>query len=426
MMAIGIKQWIQQVTDRALEILDLKSEGIPLDDLISQCHAVLSRRGEATGLALAGSVVASWQALESNQHLSFFQALIAEFGPDQERLQQAIADYQKNVDDVNVMRLHQAAEAKRQELFRRINAAPNGLQTLILMREALRRLLREHPELKPIDQDLVHLFTSWFNKGFLRLERIDWQTPAAVLEKLIQYESVHEIQGWDDLRRRLAEDRLCFAYFHPVIPDEPLIFVEVALVQGMSDAIAPLLDSPPAPPIAADAAVFYSINNCQPGLAGVSFGNLLIKQVVSVLQAEHPRLKRFVTLSPIPGLRLWLETEGREFLHRFESSDDETVLKSIVAQYLTSGHGAKLKDPVARFHLGNGATLERINANADLSSRGQQQSFGFMVNYLYELDDIVRNHEQLMESGQIATSKDVQQLLKKTRKHQLKELSHDA
>jgi malonyl-CoA decarboxylase len=194
----------------------------------------------------------------------------------------------------------------------------------------------------------------------------------------------------------------------------------------MSDAIAPLLDSPPAPPIAADTAVFYSINNCQPGLAGVSFGNLLIKQVVSVLQAEHPRLKRFVTLSPIPGLRLWLETEGLEFLHRFESSDDETALKSIVAQYLTSGRGAKLKDPVARFHLGNGATLERINANADLSSRGQQQSFGFMVNYLYELDDIVRNHEQLMESGQIATSKDVQQLLNKTRKHQLKELSHDA
>ena len=425
-MPAGIKGWIQQVTDRALEMLDLKSDGIPLDDLIALCHAVLSRRGEATGLALAGSVVSSWHGLKPSDHLGFFQRLIVEFGPDQGRLNQAIADYQASLDDASAMSLHQAAEAKRQELFRRMNAAPDGLQTLILMREALRKLLRDHPELKPIDQDLVHLFTSWFNKGFLRLERINWQTPAAVLEKLIQYESVHEIQGWDDLRRRLAEDRLCFAYFHPVIPDEPLIFVEVALVQGMADAIGPLLDTPPAPPVSADTAVFYSINNCQPGLAGVSFGNLLIKQVVSVLQAEHPKLKRFVTLSPIPGLRRWLDTEGQEFLPLFEVSTHHDELKPLVAKYLTSGQGAKLKDPVARFHLGNGATLERINANADLSRRGQKESFGFMVNYLYELDDIVRNHEQLMETGQIATSKEVQQLLKKNIKHKMKELSYDA
>jgi malonyl-CoA decarboxylase len=425
-MPTGIKEWIQQVTDRALEILDLKSDGVPLDDLISQCHAVLSRKGEATGLALAGSVVASWHALDASEHLAFFRSLIEEFGPDRARLDQAIMDYQSSNDESFAMALHQAAEAKRQELFRRMNAAPNGLQTLILMREALRKLLRDHPELKPIDQDLVHLFTSWFNKGFLRLERINWQTPAAVLEKLIQYESVHEIQGWEDLRRRLAEDRLCFAYFHPVIPDEPLIFVEVALVQGMADAIGPLLDTPPAPPTSADTAVFYSINNCQPGLAGVSFGNLLIKQVVSVLQAEHPKLKRFVTLSPIPGLRRWLDTEGQECLSLFEASTDHAELKPVVAKYLTSGQGAKLKDPVARFHLGNGATLERINANADLSSRGQKQSFGFMVNYLYELDAMVSNHEQLMETGEIATSKDVQQLLKKNIKHKMKELSYDA
>ena len=425
-MPVGIKGWIQQVTGRALEILDLKSDGIPLDDLIALCHAVLSRRGEATGLALAGSVVSSWHGLKQSDHLGFFQRLIVEFGPDHECLNQAIADYQASLDEASAMSLHQAAEAKRQELFRRMNAAPDGLQTLILMREALRKLLRDHPELKPIDQDLVHLFTSWFNKGFLRLERINWQTPAAVLEKLIQYESVHEIQGWDDLRRRLAEDRLCFAYFHPVIPDEPLIFVEVALVQGMADAIGPLLDTPPAPPTSADTAVFYSINNCQPGLAGVSFGNLLIKQVVSVLQAEHPKLKRFVTLSPIPGLRRWLDTEGQEFLPLFEASTRHDELKPLVANYLTSGQGAKLKDPVARFHLGNGASLERINADADLSRRGQVESFGFMVNYLYELDDIVSNHEQLMETGQIATSKEVQQLLKKNIKHKMKELSYDA
>ena len=423
MMSGGIKKWIQQVTEKALDLLDLKSEGILLDDLIAHCHAVLSRRGEATGLALAASVVSSWQALDRADHLTFFRRLINEFGPDRDRLEFAIIDYQASPDEVAIMNLHQAAEANRQELFRRINSAPNGLQTLILMREELRKLLRDHPELRPIDQDFVHLFTSWFNKGFLELERINWQTSATVLEKLIQYESVHEIQGWDDLRRRLAEDRLCFAYFHPVIPDEPLIFVEVALVQGMADAIAPLLETEPVLPVDADTAVFYSINNCQPGLAGVSFGNLLIKQVVSVLQAQHPSLKNFVTLSPIPGLRRWLESDGQMFLSRFEMAADKQDLKAIVAQYLTDGNGPKLRDPVARFHLGNGATLERINAEADLSARGLKQSFGFMVNYRYELDLIVSNHEKLMESGQIATSREIQQLLKKITRPPLKELS---
>ena len=423
MMSGGIKKWIQQVTEKALDLLDLKSEGILIDDLIAHCHAVLSRRGEATGLALAASVVSSWQALDRADHLIFFRRLIDEFGPDRDRLEFAITDYQASLDEVAIMNLHQAAEANRQELFRRINSAPNGLQTLILMREELRKLLRDHPELRPIDQDFVHLFTSWFNKGFLELERINWQTSATVLEKLIQYESVHEIQGWDDLRRRLAEDRLCFAYFHPVIPDEPLIFVEVALVQGMADAIAPLLETEPVLPVDADTAVFYSINNCQPGLAGVSFGNLLIKQVVSVLQAQHPSLKNFVTLSPIPGLRRWLESDGQMFLSRFEMAADKRDLKAIVAQYLTDGNGPKLRDPVARFHLGNGATLERINAEADLSARGLKQSFGFMVNYRYELDLIVSNHEKLMESGQIATSREIQQLLKKITRPPLKELS---
>ena len=422
-MSGGIKKWIQQVTEKALDLLDLKSEGILLDDLIAHCHAVLSRRGEATGLALAGSVVLSWQALDRADHLKFFRRLIDEFGPDRDRLERAIIDYQASLDEPAIMNLHQAAEPKRQELFRRINSAPNGLQTLILMREELRKLLRDHPELGPIDQDFIHLFTSWFNKGFLELERINWQTSATVLEKLIQYESVHEIEGWDDLRRRLAEDRLCFAYFHPVIPDEPLIFVEVALVQGMAEAIAPLLETLPVSPVDADTAVFYSINNCQPGLAGVSFGNLLIKQVVSVLQAQHPNLKNFVTLSPIPGLRRWLQSDGQMFLSQFEEAADKQDLKAIVAQYLTDGNGPKLRDPVAQFHLGNGATLERINAEADLSARGLEQSFGFMVNYRYELDLIVSNHEQLMESGQIATSKEIQQLLKKITRLPLKELS---
>lgn len=415
-MAAGIKQWIQQVTDRAMEMLDLRATESPLEDLLSHCHAVLSRRGEATGLALAGSVVHSWRELPQDCHVIFFERLLAEFGPDPTGLQAAIDAYQRTHDEADAFKLLQAAQADRQELFRRINAAPHGLQTLIHMREVLRHLIAQRPHLKTVDQDFVHLFTSWFNKGFLKLEVINWDTPAAILEKLIQYESVHEIQGWDDLRRRLAEDRLCFGYFHPVMPDEPLIFVEVALVKGMSEAIGPLLETPPAPPDNADTAVFYSINNCQPGLAGVSFGNLLIKQVVSVLQHDHPGLKRFVTLSPIPGLRAWVNAHHPDWLDEFEQGQDRESLRTLVAQYLTDRSGQRLRDPVARFHLGNGATLERINPNADHSARGWQQSFGFMVNYLYELDLIETHHEQLMEHGQIATSKSVQSLLKKVLK----------
>lgn len=412
-MVIAIKQWIQQVSDRAREMLDMRSSESPVDDLISHCHAVLSRRGEATGLALAGCVVGSWHALPKDLQVEFFECLLAAFGPDGSRLEEAIANYQRDHSDASALVLHQAAESRRQELFRRINAVPDGLPTLIAMRAALRGHLKQYPHLKTIDQDFVHLFTSWFNKGFLNLEKISWDTPAAVLEKLIQYESVHEIQGWDDLRRRLAEDRLCFAYFHPVMPEEPLIFVEVALVKGMADSIGSLLDTPPSTPRDADTAVFYSINNCQPGLSGVSFGNLLIKQVVSVLQRDHPKLKRFVTLSPIPGLRAWVINEKPEWHDAFEAGNHPDELLVLVAQYLTSWNGKRLRDPVAWFHLGNGAKLERINPQADKSSRGLSQSFGFMVNYLYELDEIVTNHEQLMEQGQIAASKSIHNHLKK-------------
>lgn len=423
-MSVGIKQWIQQVTDRAREMLDLHPSESPLEDLVSHCHAVLSRRGEATGLALAGSVVSSWRELPEAQQVAFFERLLTEFSVDTEALEAALAAYRSHPDGAHTMALHQAAEARRQELFRRINAAPDGLQTLIHMREVLRQHTRTNPELKAIDLDFVHLFSSWFNKGFLKLEEINWDTPAAILEKLIHYESVHAIQGWDDLRRRLAEDRLCFGYFHPVMPDEPLIFVEVALTQGMADAVAPLLETEPSAPVDADTAVFYSINNCQPGLAGVSFGNLLIKQVVSVLKQAHPNLKRFVTLSPIPGLRQWVESERPEFSDDFEVGASSEGLKSAVAEYLTDWNGKRLRDPVARFHLGNGATLERINARADLSARGTQQSYGFMVNYLYELDHMVTHHEQLMEHGRIATSREVQQLLKKITQRNKKEPSH--
>ncbi len=406
-MPIGIREWFQQVTDRALEILDLNNSDSPLDDLVNHCNSVLSRKGEATGLALASAVVESWRRLPISDHLAFFEYISDNFGPDIEELTLTLDKYRDRPCQELLTKIHKVSEPRRQELFRRINAAPDGLEVLIHMRESLGKLIQKHSKLDSIDMDFIHLFGSWFNKGFLRLENINWQTPAATLEKLIQYESVHEIHGWDDLRRRLAKDRLCFAYFHPVIPDEPIIFVEVALVNGIARAIEPLLTTVPGSPDNADTAVFYSINNCQPGLTGISFGNLLIKQVVSVLQQEHPKLKNFVTLSPIPGLRKWMAIEYPEFHSKLENSPNQEEFVGCVIEYLTTLRKGKLIDPVARFHLGNGAMLERVNSQADLSQRGKNESYGFMVNYLYEMDSIVINHEQLMEHGTIAMSKEV-------------------
>lgn len=400
-----ISNWLQQVTQSARTLLDLSDTEDPVADLVERSHDLLSRKGEATGLALASSVVEAWTALDPLQQREWFERLVTDFGVDNDRLSEAVKAYSKKPSSQAVTQLHAASEPKRQELFRRINAAPGGLMCLIRMRECLRPLTLEMPELIVVETDFIHLFISWFNKGFLTLRQIDWNTPAYLLEKLIAYESVHEIQGWSDLRRRLANDRRCFAYFHPVIPDEPLIFVEVALVNGISDAIGPLLAQPEENSPEPDTAVFYSINNCQPGLTGVSFGNLLIKQAASMLQSENPKLKQFVTLSPVPGFRRWVESQQIDVT-------DTSKLKWLCAHYLTQIKGNRLIDPVARFHLGNGARLERINENADNSEARVNQSYGLMVNYLYELDEIVDNHERLMEEGIVALSKSVQQLVK--------------
>lgn len=404
-MNFRISNWLQQVTQSAKGLIDLTETEDPIADLVERSNDLLSRKGEATGLALASSVVQAWTALEAEQQREWFEKLVTEFGVDEQAIAEAIKLYDDAPSSTAASRLHAASEPRRQELFRRINAAPGGLLCLIQMRACLRPLTRKNPELAAVEQDFLHLFSSWFNKGFLTLRQIDWSTPAYILEKLIRYESVHEIQGWDDLRRRLADDRRCFAYFHPVIPDEPLIFVEVALVNGIADAIGPLLAPPQESPAEPDTAVFYSINNCQPGLTGVSFGNLLIKQAASMLQAENPKLKKFVTLSPVPGFRRWVESQQIDV-------SDQSKLKWLCAHYLTQFSKDRLIDPVARFHLGNGARLERINENADTSEIRMDQSYGLMVNYLYELDEIVDNHERLMEESVVALSKSVQQLVK--------------
>jgi malonyl-CoA decarboxylase len=314
-----------------------------------------------------------------------------------------------------------------------LNLAPNGTRTLVALRHGLFRYLKEVPELKAVDNDLKHLFSSWFNRGFLVLRRIDWNTPALLLEKIIQYEAVHEINGWEDLRRRVnPSDRRCFAFFHPALGEDPLIFVEVALSRETQGSIAEVLDEnrPPDKGEKPTTAVFYSISNCQDGLRGVSFGSFLIKQVVRELSQELPSLNRFVTLSPVPGFVHWLRSNGNEaFANRCAAALElidqpdwvkdveknmaaKKLLMPLVAHYLVRVQHKNLPlDPVARFHIGNGSSLDRINWAADISALAMKQSAGIMVNYLYDLDKIEVNHEACAEKGIVTASKNVTSLL---------------
>jgi malonyl-CoA decarboxylase len=398
----------------------------PLDRAKRLASTLLSERGEASGALLARELHGVLRALDAGDRHGFQRYLASEFQPDSAALRSAAERYLADATAEAAATLAQAADPPRQELLRRMNMAPGGTGALIAMRSEINTRLRGEPELKLLDADLKHLFASWFNRGFLELRRIDWQTPAAVLEKLIAYEAVHEIKGWGDLRRRLAPDRRCFAFFHPALPGEPLIFVEVALVEGLATAVLPLLSQDTdeaaarARAVRADTAIFYSISNCQDGLRGVSFGNFLIKQVVEDLHAEFPQLKRFSTLSPVPGFRRWLtqhpslrEFEGDGWCHDPAQIElMHPVLMRLCALYLTRqpSPGNRI-DPVARFHLGNGARLERINWLGNTELRAIQESFGIMVNYLYDHDSIENNHEAFVRDGTIVRSPEVDALM---------------
>jgi malonyl-CoA decarboxylase len=356
-------------------------------------------------------------------------------------MEQAIETWRADPSDLTAAEVHAASEPRRQELFRRLNLAPGGTAALVRMREQLMDSLdHRHEDLASVDADFVHLFSSWFNRGFLVLRRIDWSTPAIVLEKIIRYEAVHEIRGWDDLRRRIdPADRRCYAFFHPALVDDPLIFVEVAVERDIPGAIAPILASGRqqfVEPDKARTAVFYSISNCQRGLTGVSFGNFLIKQVVEEICRELPKLTTFVTLSPVPGFTHWLADELKnenspainagdrvtfELLERphwwtdseIFSQLEEPLMRAAAWYFLRARNkrGAPI-DPVARFHLGNGARLERINWLADTSDRAIAQADGLMVNYLYDLDHIEKNHEAYAEGRTVVASAGVQRLLR--------------
>jgi malonyl-CoA decarboxylase len=419
------------------QTVDARSHATPtqFDRAKQLASTLLSERGEASGALVARELHEAIRALDAESGRDFQRYLATGFQPDRSVLRAAAELHLDDATAEAAAALAQAADPPRQELLRRMNTAPGGTAALNAMRSDIAVRLRTEPELKPLDADLRHLFGSWFNRGFLELRRIDWQSPAAVLEKLIAYEAVHEIKGWDDLRRRLAPDRRCFAFFHPALPGEPLIFVEVALVEGLATAVQPLLgqdtdqDATRARAARGDTAMFYSISNRQGGLRGVSFGNFLIKLVVEELQSEFPRLTRFSTLSPVPGFRRWLaqqdvkgsnpDTTLPPTIERNGGWHDQTPIETVraalmqlCATYLTRrpSPGSRV-DPVARFHLSNGARLERINWLGNTAPRALEESFGIMVNYLYDHDTIEDNHEAFVRDGTIVRSRDVDSLL---------------
>ena len=407
--------------------------------LVEQCEELLSGRGEASGVALAQEILASYAELTTGPRIAFFEALATTFGHDHAGIDQAVAAWRQSPSDETAAELHHASEPRRLELFRRLNLAPGGTAALVRMREQLFDAMdHRRDDLAVIDNDFIHLFSSWFNRGFLVLRRIDWSTSAAILEKIIRYEAVHEIQDWDELRRRIdPPDRRCYAFFHLALVDEPLIFVEVALTREIAAAIGPILSDKrePVEPQRATTAVFYSITNCQRGLAGVSFGHFLIKQVVEEVSREVSRVGTFVTLSPAPNFADWLKRERGNAASVALEDDDrqalaalddenwwrspdiaeqvrEPLMRAAAWYYLRARNGRGLPvDSVARFHLGNGARLERLDFLADTSERALKQSYGLMVNYLYDLDYIERNHEAYAQQRAIVASSAVTRLV---------------
>ncbi len=381
-----------------------KPDTRPITEL---ADALIVSEDETTGLKLAGNILAVFEDLDDEGKLGFFRHVARGMNIDPETLRTTLDAYEREPSKATYRMFMMAAEPPRQELIRRLNRVPGATRMLVRMRADLLRLGGKEPELAALDLDFRHLFMSWFNLGFLVLRPITWESPANILDRIIEYEAVHAIDSWDDLRRRLKPaDRRCFAFFHPAMPDEPLIFVEVALTQGIPSSIQALLAEDRAPLMAeeADTAVFYSISNCQAGLASISFGNSLIKQVVSELSKELAGQKTFVTLSPIPGLVKWLRETGQDW-----EPSDTARMRELAANYLVHAKtdGGLPYDPVARFHLGNGAIIHAVHAQADISDKGISQSGGTMVNYLYDLSNIAQNHAEFTNTKKVPATGEV-------------------
>ena len=405
---------------RRLNRLGSKSFGKLHNDINKAVDSVMSTSGEVSSLVYAEHLLNLIEAQDDNNLNKFLKNLLSNYDIDTKKLAEDVKNYSSEKNEENLIKINHSSEPKWVELFRRLNATTNGTYRLVKLRERIQLL--NNPELKIFDSGLLNLFRYWFNPSFLVLEKIDWETPANILEKIIEYEAVHEINSWDDLRARLAPtDRQCFAFFHPLIPDDPLIFVEVALCVGIPKSIQKIIkiDRDEIDIEEANTAIFYSISNCHNGLLGISFGNFLIKKVAKNLKRELPDLNQFLTLSPIPGLMKWMEEYAPITFERCADkncSDEELMKKTI--KYLTESDrdDGLPNDPVGRFHIGNGASLERINLNADLSEKGLSQSYGIMANYLYDLDVVEENHELFFKNKIVQTSNEIK-TLKKTYKN---------
>ena len=406
---------------------DRKIEELTTEDLLS---AAMTTEGDVSAHVYASQLIQRFEAMDDDKQMMFFNQIL-DLGFDVDALISAAKTYKASPNAAHLSDISRTADPKWQKLFQLFNSVPNGTIGLVHFRQKLLKAIKTNPDLGRLDIALISELRSWFNSGFLRLKPIDWTTSAIVLEKIIAYEAVHEISSWDALRARLApEDRRCFAFFHPAMPDEPLIFVEVALMNDTPSAIADVLVTPreTVDQDVANTAVFYSISNCQQGLAGISFGNFLIKQVARNLQLNLPNLTRFVTLSPVPGFRKWLQHKHTDLTTKFEDAmnidqtgqadanqADEALKAELCAAageyFLTTERpDGKPNDPVARFHLGNGASLDRINPFGDKGANGIKHSFGLMVNYLYELDVVEKNHEDYSQHNAVCASQDVKEL----------------
>jgi len=418
MPSLNLSRWTPAVLRKHL----LKEETESIESL---CRMMMKSDGEYSSLFLAERILNAFARLDYRQRLAFFSVLLVDYDIDANDIKVAVEDYEQNPDAANLLRVTQAAEPGRQELLRRINLAQHGTRRLVKMREHLLAAMRENPELKKIDTDFHHLFNAWFNRGFLLIQPIDWTTPAHILEKIIAYEAVHEIASWSELRRRLQpSDRYCYGFFHPSMEDEPLVFVEVALTDQIPQGIGEILhrDTESYAPENPSCAIFYSISNCHAGLAGVSFGNFLIKQVATSLKQRFPQLKTFSTISPAPGFRSWLDSQAQErkdiasLIGEFSADADEamrTELEKHAANYFLEQKNSRGRplDPVARFHLKNGAILERINILGNPSEKGMERSLGVMVNYVYDLSRVEENHEEYVKNNRVISSNQVKKAL---------------
>ena len=402
---------------RRLNRLGSKSFGTLHKDINKATESVMSTTGEVSTQVYAEHLLNLIEDLDDKRLSTFLKNLLSKYDIDTKILLKNAKNYSSEKNEKNYQEISNSSEARWIELFRRLNSTSNGTYRLVKMRERIRSLNNE--DFKILDYGLLRLFKYWFNPSFLVLERIDWETPANILEKIIQYEAVHEINSWKDLRARLApKDRQCFAFFHPLIPNDPLIFVEVALCSGVPKSIQKIIkiDRQEIDIEEANTAIFYSISNCHNGLLGISFGNFLIKEVAKNLKRELPELNQFLTLSPLPGFMKWMEEYAPITFERCSEkncSDDELMKKAI--KYLTESDrkDGMPNDPVGRFHIGNGASLERVNLSADLSEKGLLQSYGVMANYLYDLDVVEENHEIFYKNKVVPVSSEIKSKKKK-------------